>query len=74
MLPALNAQKRIVAKVDELMTLFDALEDRLNKAQNKKGPHILRLISRDSHFLDSTFRELINRSFWGKAGYGGIGA
>ena len=33
-LPPLSEQHRIVAKVDELMTLCDALKDRLNNAQN----------------------------------------
>ncbi|MEI7013840.1 restriction endonuclease subunit S [Leptospira licerasiae] len=36
-LPPLAEQKRIVAKVDELMALCDALEERIGKAEEKRG-------------------------------------
>jgi len=51
----LKLQKRIVAKVDELMRWCDALEVRLTAAQTTA-----------THLLDATLRRILHRTFKGK--------
>jgi len=51
-LPPLAEQKRIVAKMDELMRWCDALEVRLTAAQTTA-----------THLLDATLRRILDRAF-----------